>query len=203
MGQAMQMFRSRYLALVTLLALCAGAAPLSVAEETDSTSGTAELTGRVGDADDRPLAGATVLAYHLSSEAVFESKPTGANGSYTLLGLPYGYYDLAVQTTDGLFVANQVVNLAPKGKTVASFMVTPIDPAAMPAAAQPRNFPGIDADPTGIAAVNEELHGREFWRSKKGVAVIAGSGAAALLLLASGGGNGNGGGGGSPSPSTP
>jgi len=179
----MQTIRSRNLTLVTILVLCTALVPIVGAEET-ATTGTSELSGRVTAPDAKPLVGASVLAYHLSSEAVFTSEPTGASGNYRIQALPYGYYDIAVQTSDGLFVANQVVNVPPKGSTVASFVLAPLDPAADASAGQPRNFPGIDADPTGIAAVNEKLTGRAFWRSRKGVAIIAGSGAAALLLIA-------------------
>jgi hypothetical protein len=202
MGQYMNAIRSKKLALLTLVAVCCGLLPVgttSAAEETE-TGGTSELTGTVTGPDEKPLVGVSVLAYHLSSEAVFTSEPTAANGNYRIVALPYGYYDMAVQTPDGLFVANQVVNVPPKGNTVASFALSGIDLAADPNASPPRSFPGIDADPTGVASVNEKLAGREFWRSKKGVAIIAGGGAAALLLIASGGSSSSSS---NPSPSTP
>ena len=42
------------------------------------------------------MAGATVIAYHLSTARVFKSEPTDSKGHYEMSELPLGYFDLAV-----------------------------------------------------------------------------------------------------------
>jgi len=55
--------------------------------------------------------------------------------------------------------------------------------------AGPRDFPGSDETPTGLASVTEKLTGRAFWRGPKGIAIFASAGAVALLALAGSGGS--------------
>jgi len=171
--------------LTWALVACLTAAPVA-AQGSDPADGTSALGGKVVSADGKaPVEGATVLAYHLSSEALFSSAPTNAKGDYTINGLPYGYFDLAVDTPDGLFVGNQVLNVAPSARAAANFTLTPTPEGQ----AGPRDYPGSDETPTGLASVTEKLTGRAFWRSPRGVAILAGAGAVALLALAGGGGS--------------
>ena len=162
--------------------------PLLAAEQ-ESAPGSSVLTGGVNGPDGSPLAGATVVAYHLSSERVFRSAPTDGKGQFTMTGLPYGYFDVAVETGSGLFVADVVINAAPSGKTAVKFEL------ASGAQGTPRKFPGTDIDPVGVARVNRKVGSGEFWRSPKGIGLIGGLGGVALLALASGGSNND------PSPS--
>jgi hypothetical protein len=168
-----------------ILLLGSTVSPNVVAQETEETTeGNSKLLGKIVGADGKSaVAGATVLAYHLASERLFESSPTNAKGDYRIEQLPYGYYDVAVQTDSGLYVGNQVVNLPPSGKTTLTLTVATFAEGAP--SSQARAFPGIDASSIGIAATQEKLSGREFWRSPKGVAIIAGSGALLLALIAS------------------
>ena len=168
--------------------------PMAMAQEEAAASGGSRIVGKVKGSDGAPITGARVQAYHLSTEKLYSSEPTGSKGQYVVEGLPYGYYDLAVETVDGLFVGNQVANVAPSSKAVLNFTLSPLT-----ADNEGREFPGTESSSAGIAQVTKKAAGRQFWRSAKGIAVIAGGGAAVLLLVAGGGGSG----GGSPPPVSP
>jgi hypothetical protein len=150
--------------------------------------GGSELSGRIlsypGGAG---VSGASILAYHLSTEQLFTSEPTGPSGQYDLTGLPYGYFDIAVQTGEGIFVADQVVNIAPSATSVLTLTIVPFSAGEPGSIEDRRAFPGTEEDPIGVAKVEQKLRGADFWTSKKGVAILAGGGGAALLLLAGGG----------------
>jgi hypothetical protein len=145
--------------------------------------GTGKIAGKLLDADGKKLPNSRVLAFHLSSSRLFTSEPTGKGGEFRILELPYGYYDLAIETPEGLFVADRVVNLAPAGTVLVILTVVPFGPADT---GRPREHPASDLEPVGLAQMRKKLRGREFWRSPKGVAIITGIGGAALLGLASG-----------------
>jgi hypothetical protein len=176
------------LILAALIAL----PPAAFAQDSEP-SGNSELSGRLLKEDGTPLVGATLLAYHLATTDVFTAEPTNDNGEYELTGLPYGYFDLAVETPDGLYVASEVVNISPSSKSVLTLTVG----GFIGATEEARTFPGTDAEPVGVARVKEKPGGKDFWKSGKGIAIIAGGGAALLLLATSSGGDDN------ASPSTP
>ena len=175
-------WKSLATALATIAWLCTGI-PVAVAqsEETTETSGHSTITGNAENNANAPLVGATVLAYHLSTEKVYRSEPTNGKGNFRIPDLPMGYYDLAIETSEGLFVGNQVVNLPPTGKAVVNFRIAPFDSTTGNAE---RNFPGSTTTSEGVAAVREKQTGRDFWRSAKGVAILAGTGGAILLAIA-------------------
>ena len=106
---------------------------------------------------------------------------------YAIEALPYGYYDLAVRTPDGLFVADQVANVAPSAKAEVSFTVQTYERAGAESVERRTFPPAADEQPAGIAAVSQKMVGASFWRSPKGIAVGAGGAALILLLLAGGG----------------
>jgi len=169
--------------LVIMLAL----PPVALAQD-GGDAPASELSGRILDASEAPMAGVKVIAYHLSSEKVFRSDATNAKGEYLITGLPYGYFDLAVETEGGIFVASQVVNVAPASKNVVTLSLG--QPGAIAETAS-RSFPGTDQAPIGEARVQEKLGGSDFWRSPKGVGILAASGGALLLAIAGGGGSSN------------
>jgi hypothetical protein len=177
-------FRRRSLSFSLALILALTVMPAPLAAEVDTGS---ELSGRILSLAGAEVAGASLLAYHLSTEELFTSDPTGGGGEYNLTGLPYGYFDLAIQTADGIFVADQVVNIAPSAKSVLTLTLVPFSASDPGSVDDRRAFPGTEDEPIGVARVEEKMRGAEFWRSKKGVAILAGGGAAALLLLSGGG----------------
>ena len=176
--------------LAAALALAQFAPAVAAADEAG-----ASLSGRILDATGQPIDGARVLAYHLSSEEVFDSGATDARGGFAISGLPYGYFDVAVETPQGLYVADQVVNVPPSGKVTLSFNLYPYTEAR---ADDGRSFPGTEQDSVGEARIDEKGKPGQFWKSPKGYATMAAGGAALLLLVAGGGDDG-----GSTSPSSP
>lgn len=130
------------------------------------------------------MAGATIIAYHLSSERVYRSEVTDSSGNFSIADLPYGYYDIAVQSSTGLFVADQVINLPPSGKASLNMTLSPggTDESA------PRGFPGAEEAPIGVAMVNKKEK-MAFWKSPGGIAIIAGAGAILLAAVALSGGD--------------
>jgi hypothetical protein len=166
-----------------ILAALLAVPPTTFAQDTDTATGS-EISGVVQAEAGGALVGATVYAYHLSSEEVFTSTVTNAKGQYEILDLPYGYFDIAVETDEGLFLANQVINVSPSGKTVLTLGLAKYSTTD---AADARTFPGSDAEPVGVARVEEKARGAAFWKSPAGIGIIAGGGALLLLLIASGG----------------
>jgi hypothetical protein len=156
--------------------------PVAAQAVQPSPTSPSRLSGKIFSTEGKPVMGATVMAYHLSTEELYSSAPTGADGEYAIDNLPYGYFDLAIETDAGVFVGNQVVNLAPSSKAVVNFTTVEYgsgDPAA-------RTFPGADTESAGVARVREKVTGRAFWTSAKGVAILTGGGAVALLVIAAG-----------------
>jgi len=176
--------------LAVLLAL----PPVALAKGGEGDDGSM-MTGRLLADDGTPLVGATMHIYHLASEQVFTSAPTDAKGEYNITGLPYGYFDLAVETADGdFYVGNQVVSLEPSGKASLTLTIG----AFASAGEQGRAFPGTETVPIGLASVREKQTGAAgFWKSPKGYAVIGVTALAAILLIGSSGSSD------SASPSTP
>jgi hypothetical protein len=170
--------------MTVLLLFPMGSMTLAQSEEATGTEGQAQLRGRISALDGSSVAGATIIAYHLSSEQVYRSDPTDSSGGFSIENLPYGYYDLAVQSSAGLFVANQVINLPPSGKASMSMTLSVggTDDSA------PRGFPGADVAPVGVAIVDKKDKGA-FWKSAGGIAIIAGAGAVLLAAVALSGGD--------------
>ena len=148
----------------------------------DESEHSGKIVGKILGADGKTaITGARVLAYHLSAEKLFTSEPT-TGGSFKLLGLPYGYFDIAVEAPNGnLFVASRVINLPPTGKADVILTLVPY-PASKAHLA--RRYPGRDQEPTGVAEMRSKPRGREFWRTPKGVAILSGLGGVALLAIA-------------------
>ncbi len=173
------------LAFASVVVLCS-LLPAQPAQYTGSGSaeGTSTILGKIFGPDGKtPQAGVRVLAYHLSSERIFSSEPSNAKGKCEIGELPFGYFDLAVETPEGLFVGNRVINLAPAGKATVIFTLRPYQAAATEGE---RQYPGSDQPPSGLADVREQSEGRDFWRSPRGVATVATAGALTLLLFAGG-----------------
>ena len=180
----MKRYRDAVCILVCLVLI---AGPLvAAAEESAPAPGTARLLGEVTDPSGKPAPGCTVLAYHLSSAQTFSSAPTDSRGNFELTGLPYGYFDVAVKSSDGLFVGSEVVNVPPGGKVAVTMSLVP----ASAGSAEPRDFAGVDERAIGVAQMGKRKTGGQFLKSPTGLAILGGVGGAALLALAlSGGGD--------------
>ncbi len=143
------------------------------------TAGNVVLRGKVGSAETgQPIAGARVYAVHLDTKQVFTSAITNAKGEYQITGLPFGYYDLAVETPDGLYLANRVIN-APAGEKVdVSLMLGPPQPEDTEwwSAEPDRRIPGLDRVPSGVARIVE---GRVPLARARDLAAASGQGPAA------------------------
>ena len=182
--------------LVIFVILFAALSQVAIAEADDSSS---QLVGAVfGNQGEGPAKGARVLAFHLPTERVYTSEPIDERGGFRLTELPHGYFDLAVETADGLFVAGQVVKLPPNTMAVLSMM---LDRAPGGAATESLAFAGTTITPAGIVEIRHhpKVTGRSFWSRPAGIAAMSGGGLLTLLALS----GDSGGGGGSASPHTP
>jgi hypothetical protein len=168
--------------------------------EQPETAG-AEIRGKVYRSDGKTaVSGAVVSAYILESGQVIPSQPTSGNGEFALTGLPFGYADLYVETSEGMFAGSQVVSLSPGGKLAVSLDLSVLadKPSAWWAGREPKELPGSGKKPIGVAEVHSKVRGREFWKTPGGIATLGAIGGAVLLAIAaSGGGESN------ASPSTP
>ncbi len=121
-------------------------------------AGNVVIRGVVANANDAAaIVGARVYAVHLDTKQVFTSAPAAAKGEYQITGLPFGYYDIAVETADGLYLANRVIN-APAGEKVEiSLLLGPPQPEDTEwwSAEPDRRIPGLDRVPDGVARIVE------------------------------------------------
>ena len=146
-----------------------------------TAAGESLLTGEVFDTDGKPLEGVTVVALHLATEEIYRSAPTDRKGRFNVENVPLGYFDVAVETPEGLFIGNAVVNVPPSGKAIIEMTIAPFG-AGTPGPT--RDFPVVEANEEGYARVDERLTKKDFWKSPKGIAILAGTGGAILLGLA-------------------
>ena len=183
----MKRHREAFSILVCLALIVPGPVLVAAAEESAGAgaAGTARLLGDVTDPNGKPAPGCTVLAYHLSSAQTFSSSPTDSGGHFELTGLPYGYFDVAVKSPDGLFVASEVVNVPPGGKVGVTMALVPGDAGST----EPRAFAGLDERAVGVAEMGKKKTGGQFLKSPTGLAILGGVGGAALLALALSGGD--------------
>jgi len=170
---------------VALLAFVVALQPALGLQATDFATDTSALVCKVRGLDGKPLRGVRVRAYHLSSERLYVSEPTGSKGRCSLKDLPYGYHDLAVETPEGLYIATQTVNIPPDSTSAVELTLL-----GGPGGETVRAFPGSELRSAGLAQMDEQLRGRAFWKSPRGIAIIAGAAGLLLLLMAGGGGGG-------------
>ena len=160
-----------------------GWSPVFAKGEPEPAVPNSEIRGSVVGPDGKPMENVQVLAYHLATEEVFTATTT-RKGDFVMLALPFGYFDLAARSADGLYVADQVANVSPAGKNVVEFRLQDFSGSTQ---ADRRAFPGSDEVPVGVARVQDQRQvGENFWRGPKGVSIIAGSGALVLLAIAGG-----------------
>lgn len=163
----------------------------------------AEIRGKVYRSNGKTaVSGAVVSVYLLDTGNVIAAPPTGGNGEFALVGLPYGYADLYVETADGMFAGNQVLNLSPGGKVAVSLDLSSFadKPPAWWSGREPKELPGSGKKPVGVAELHSKVRGSEFWKTPGGIATLGAIGGAVLLAIAVGGGGGSSS---NASPSTP
>ncbi len=130
----------------------------STATSAAGMAGSVVISGTVRAATNgQPVAGAQVYAVHLDTKQVFKSAPSDKDGKYTIPGLPFGYYDLAVLDTTGLFLANRVINAPAGEKQEVSLSLGPPQPEDTEwwSAEPDRRIPGLDRVPDGVARIIE------------------------------------------------
>jgi len=159
----------------------------------DSVPRTGRIEGKVLDsASGKGTAGARVFAYHLDTGVVFSAPPTDERGRYRIEGLPIGWFDLYVETPDGLFAANQVVNMPPRGELDVSLALTKFeDRPSSWGVGRRRDVPGVDTPPIGEARLDETARGKSFWRTPTGIALVVGGGALVILAIVASGNSGS------------
>lgn len=127
--------------------------------------------------------GTVLTAYHIDTKQVYRSEPARQKGTVTIAGIPYGYFDLAVELDGKLYVASQVVVVPPSGKVVVNLALEPYEEDRTGSI---RSFQGSDSPVEGVARLSRKAVGKEFWRGPAGIAIITGISGAGLLAVASG-----------------
>lgn len=148
---------------------------------------TAAIHGRVLTPDGKKgVTGAVVRLRWLDSGEIVSSPPSANNGNYQIKGLGFGYAELVVETTDGIFVSDRIVDIPPAGSVAADFRVTPFSArtAEYWASRRPATTSTVAGEPLGLAETREKLAGRDFWKSPAGIAIIAGVAGAIFLAAA-------------------
>lgn len=178
------------IAIAPLLAaaLAGGGAVVSPLEAKEKAPGSerARLTGRIFENDGvTPARGCVVRVHPLETGPVIVSSPTDDKGRFEVEGLAHGYVDLTVERDAAVFASSEIVSLPPKGKVEVDLTLTRLDErsAAWWATRAPLQLPGGQGQATGIAEVRPEIGGRDFWKSKKGIAILAAVGGAVLLAI--------------------
>ena len=169
------------LRVLLLLVLAPRVSPLSIAGAKESKPGGGRIFGKVVKADGQRSARAVVHAIHLESGKVFQSEPAAADGGYDLRGLPYGYYELAIDADGSLHAVLQPVNLPPERKRNLDFVLSEA-PSPQERAAAGLPIPGLDRRATGTAEVLG-LDRVPFVKSKAGIAALVGGSVLLLVLL--------------------
>ena len=90
----------------------------------------AEIRGSVLAADGlTAMRGVSVKAANMQTSEIYTSRPTGENGAYRLTGLPAGSYDLAVETPQGLYAADMLIDAGAGSRTIVSLALKPGAPS--------------------------------------------------------------------------
>ncbi len=147
------------------------------------------LAGRVFEGDgETPARGVVVRVHPLEAGPLRASSATDDKGRFEIEGLAHGYVDLTVERDGSVFAGSEIVSLPPKGKVTVDLTLTRLDErsAAWWATRGPLQLPGGRGEAAGLAEVRPEIGGRDFWKSKKGIAILAAVGGAALLAIAVG-----------------
>ena len=168
----------------------------------------AEIRGNVFAADGMTaLVGVSVKAANMATHTIYSGSATGADGLYHLSDLPPGSYDLAVQTSKGIYAADALVEARAGRRTSVSLAIRPDaqegqrqDPPKPPdpnapeppkkegeGEKPPEQKPeeGKPADKPGEPEPQKPAKsGSSFWRSPAGAAIAIVAGAALIGVAA-------------------
>ncbi|HZI94180.1 MAG TPA: carboxypeptidase-like regulatory domain-containing protein [Patescibacteria group bacterium] len=167
----------------------------------------AEIRGNVLAADGlTAVAGVSVKAANMQTRQVYTSQPTGQNGMYSLQNLPAGSYDLAVETSHGLYPADTLVDANAGKRLTVSLALKPVakpgenakdDPPAPPKPEEGTKDEGKKdegkkeegkkdqpASPPEPQPQKKPKKTGGFWRSPGGAAIVIVAGAAVVGFAA-------------------
>jgi len=188
----------RLLAAVLTLSLSGIGGGLAQASSGGAQASFAEIRGNILAADGlTAISGATVKAANLDTRTIYSSAITTQDGSYKLAGLPAGSYDLAVETPQGLFVADHLVAANAGKSTLVSLALKPESrdvqgpqegrgeekkpEEAKPEGEEKKDEPPAEPEPE---AEKKKKSGPGFWRSPGGAAISIIIGAALIAAAA-------------------
>jgi hypothetical protein len=175
--------------MVAIAGYCVPAGAIAATQPARS----AEIRGNVLSADGLTgIAGVSVKAAHLETRQIFTSGNTLKDGTYTLAALPPGTYDLAVETPQGLYVADILVDAEPGRSSVVSLALRPAAPGQSDVQSDPNAEQGQEGQKEGEkkaddakekegqppaqppeppAEKKKKKKGGGFWRSPGGAAI--------------------------------
>ncbi len=101
--------------------------------------GRGAIRGIVYGADETTsLTGAKVSAINVQTGKSFASNVTGTNGAYEIGGLFEGIYDIVIEVGGAVYVAVNLVELAPEQQAALSYAVQPKKPAGRAVEGKPK-----------------------------------------------------------------
>jgi hypothetical protein len=130
------------------------------------------------------IKGATVTAINTRTGRRYVSNFTGDNGAYEVKDLPAGTYDIAIESSDRLYVTESLVDLAEKQRLYLSFSLQAKGGAAPGAgsgaaagatpesAAETGQAKVTFTDPNAVPATQEPPKKKGFWHSAGGITLI-------------------------------
>ena len=161
-------------------------------------SGVSEISGIILLPDGlTPITGVKVKAANLETKQIYSSEKTALDGVYKLASLPAGSYDLAVETPDGLYASDAVVDAVAGKRQVVSLAIRktagvqeepqkPPEPPENPPAEgeekpQKPEEPPAEPEPEPAKGTKE---GKSFWRSPLGAGILIVGGAVVIGVAA-------------------
>lgn len=125
--------------------------------------------------------GATVTAINTRTGRRYVSNFTGENGAYEVKDLPAGTYDIAIESSERLYVTESLVDLAEKQRLYLSFSLqakgaaapgTGATGASPDSAAEKGQAKVTFTDPNAVPATQEPPKKKGFWHSAGGITLI-------------------------------
>jgi hypothetical protein len=174
------------LAAILLLNLAVGPM-LAVPAAAQADQGGA-IRGVLYQADGRgKLGGAKVVVVDSRTGKQYNSGVSGDVGSYEVTGLPAGTYDLAIDIGGDIYVADNLIELAPGQKLSLSYSVQRGRPAnrTVRGLKEPKGAAGVVGifKGTGVASAFAKQAGAPFWSSPGGVVLLTVLSAGAAVAI--------------------